>query len=161
VSNTAIETVRDAVAKQGLSAVARALDVPRTTVSSVLAGSAREGNVSLIESRADRLLPGVGPEGEVEAIYGLVAAEPAKRADVVAFLRQSDPDFARPFVVVDVLVAAVAAVGLPRTAELVGIQGRFVEAVIAGTAAVHFMMMAKVAVPRLRAAIRVAREATP
>lgn len=47
--------VAKAVERDGANAVGKALEVPRSTLLSYLAGRAREGSVTLIEQRVDRL----------------------------------------------------------------------------------------------------------
>jgi hypothetical protein len=60
----AIEALRDAVGRLGLSEVARRLNVPRSTLSNVLAGAGRQGSTVLVMARAQEdamLLRGASP----------------------------------------------------------------------------------------------------
>jgi hypothetical protein len=152
VSNTAIEAVRDAVAKQGLSAVARALDLPRTTISSVLSGAAREVSVLAVEARAERLQAGgLSPRDRAALVVGAVTTDPAALLAAEDAIRAIDPTFGRPVKIVDSVAAGVARHGLPAAAAALGCLPENVGKILDGSAPIYVVQVAVAHLPALRA----------
>jgi plasmid maintenance system antidote protein VapI len=143
VSNSPIETVRDAVAKQGLSAVARLLGVPRTTVSSVLAGSAREGNVQLVTDRVDRLRPAaVAPHDAVALVVAAVTSDAACLDAAVSGIQAIRPGFGRQPNLLEAVRDARDRHGAEATAEALHCTADDVERIVAGEASVYVQQRA-------------------